>query len=59
MCVHHMQDYSKEGVELLGAGVKDGCEPQSGCWEPHPGPLQKQQAPLTTEPSPLTCFYFD
>lgn len=38
-----------------GTGVTEGCESPSGCWEPHPGPLQKRGSPkgwvLTTDPS--------
>lgn len=61
MYVHHMNDGSLEvgkgGVELPGAGVKDNCDyPQCGCWEPNPGPIQKQQVLLPTEPSQLSSF---
>jgi hypothetical protein len=35
-----------------GTEVTDGLEPPCGCWEPRLGPMQEQQVPLTTEPSP-------
>jgi hypothetical protein len=34
-----------------GTGVRDGCGPPCGFWEPDLGPLQEQQVLLTTEPS--------
>jgi hypothetical protein len=36
-------------------GVTDGYQLPSGCWEPNPGPLQKQSLPLTTGASFHSC----
>lgn len=37
----------EESTGSLGTGDTDSCE----CWEPNPGPLQKQQTLLSTDPS--------
>lgn len=50
MYARHMYAGSEEGVESLGIGVTDDCEPPCGSWIANPGPLQEQQALLTTEP---------
>lgn len=38
----------EESTGSLGTGDTSSCE----CWEPNPGPLQKQQTLLSTDPSP-------
>ena len=47
VCVYSVTRRPKDGVGSPGAGVTDGCE----CLEPNLGPLEEQQAPLTTEPA--------
>jgi hypothetical protein len=39
---------AREGIRSLGTGVRDDCEPPSGCWESNPG-LQEQWVLLTSE----------
>lgn len=34
----------------------DSCKPPCGCWEPNPGPVEQQQAPLPAEPSLQTLI---
>lgn len=37
------------GIGSTGIGVRDGCEPLSGCWVLNLGLLQEQQVLVTTE----------
>lgn len=41
----------KRGIKSPETGVKGSCEPPCGCWEPDPGPLEKQPVLLTYETS--------
>lgn len=42
-------DEARRGRWIPETGVTDSCLPPHRCWETHPGPLQVQQAFLTTE----------
>ena len=42
-----------KGVGSPGTGVTDSCWLPYECWELNPGPLEKQQLLLLTNPSPL------
>lgn len=44
-------------IRLPRTEITDGCKPPCQCWEPSPHPLQEQQAPLTTEPSPQPLVF--
>lgn len=35
----------EEGVESVGTGITDSCEPSCGCWGLNTGSLQEQQVP--------------
>lgn len=48
-CVPDAFRAQKWYIRSSGTGVTKGCEHPRGCWEPTPGPLQKQQAHTTTE----------
>lgn len=41
----------EEGVEFLGTGVTDGCEPPCGSWELNLRPLEDEPVLLTARPS--------
>jgi hypothetical protein len=41
---------AKRGHQNPWNGVRDGCEPWCGCWEPNLGPLQGQQVLIIAEP---------
>lgn len=43
----------EDGVGSLGTRIIGGCHLLHGCWELNPGPLQEQNALLTTEPEPF------
>jgi hypothetical protein len=51
---------SNKDIKPLGTGVTDGCELPCRCQEQDPGPLQKQQMLLISEPSlqPHTAIFF-
>lgn len=40
---------AEEGIGSPETGVTDGCELSRGWWELNSGPLEKEQALLTTE----------
>lgn len=65
---HHMHSWCPQrSGEVCVTGPKeldlDGCEPPYECQEPNLGPLQEQQALLTTEPVALPwdkySFFFN
>lgn len=47
MCVQCPQR-SKDGIRCPRAGIKNGCAPSCGYWEPNMGLVQEQQVLLTT-----------
>lgn len=50
MCVHHMYSVPVEARETISSrGVKDGCVPSCGFWEPNLSPLQEQPVFSTPE----------
>lgn len=55
VCAHDCSDLGskKRARRDPRIGVRGGCEPISGIWEPNPGPLQVLQVLLTAEPSLL------
>lgn len=48
-CVHAVPAQTGKGCS--GAGVTDGCELSSGCWEPKLSPLEEQPEPGAAKPS--------
>ena len=51
-------DIKLAGTESPWTRVTDDCDPPCKCRQPNPGPLQKQQALFTAEPSLQYCFLF-
>ena len=47
---------SEEGISTSRAGAMDGCELAWRYWELNPGPLEKQQGPITSELSLQPMF---
>ena len=54
VCICIYMQCPQKPSDSPGTGVIDGCEPQYGCWELIPRPLENQQELLTTEP-PLSA----
>lgn len=50
----YMPTYQKRATHL----ILDACEPLCHCWTLNSGSLEKQQVPLTSEPS-LQPLYFN
>lgn len=49
-CAHLVPESLEEGIRSPGTGITDNCEQSRGCYELNLGPLQEQQAFLSTEP---------
>jgi hypothetical protein len=50
---------SEEGIESPDNGVAVSWESPCECWESNIGPLEEQQALLTTEPSLQSLLFFE